>query len=182
MNIAALAIENRTFTYVATFFVVVGGIVAFLNLGRLEDPQFTIKRALVVTPYPGASAQAVEQEVSDPLEEAIQEMGTVKTIKSQSARGRSTIEVELKSTILGDDVTQAFDDLRDKVSDAQPRLPPGAGPAMVEDDFGDVYGIFMAITGEGYTKTELERHAERLKRELVQVEDVASVELFAERR
>jgi multidrug efflux pump subunit AcrB len=182
MNIAALAIENRTFTYVATFFVVVGGVIAFLNLGRLEDPQFTIKRALVVTPYPGASAQAVEQEVSDPLEEAIQEMGTVKTIKSQSARGRSTIEVELKSTILGDDVTQAFDDLRDKVSDAQPSLPPGAGPASVEDDFGDVYGIFMAITGEGYTKTELERHAELLKRELVQVEDVASVELFAERR
>jgi len=181
MSIAKLAIENRTVTYVTTFFLVIGGIIAFLNLGRLEDPQFTIKRALVVTAYPGASAQEVEDEVSDPIEAAVQEMGTVKTIKSESARGRSTQEVELKSTVLGDEVAQAFDELRDKVSDAQPQLPPGAGPSAVEDDFCDVFGIFMAITGEGYTKAELEDHAETLEQELVQVEDVASVEVFAER-
>src|SRR6056297_3537130 len=105
MDIAKVAIENRTLTYVTTFLVVVGGIISFLNLGRLEDPEFTIKRALVVTSYPGATAHEVEEEVSDPLEEAVQEMGKVKEIKSRSSRGRSTLEVEMKSTIIGDAVT-----------------------------------------------------------------------------
>ena len=181
MDIARIAIENRTLTYVTTFLVVVGGIIAFLNLGRLEDPEFTIKRALVVTQYSGATAHEVEEEVSDPIEEAVQEMGKVKEIKSRSSRGRSTLEVEMKSDIIGDAVTQAFDDLRDKVNDAQRRLPPGAGPSAVEDDFGDVYGIFMAITGEGYSKQELEHHAEDLKRALVQVDGVAKVRIFADR-
>ena len=124
MDIAKAAIENRTLTYVTTLLVVVGGVIAFLNLGRLEDPQFTIKRALVVTQYPGATAHEVEAEVSDPLEEAVQKMGKVKEIKSRSIRGRSTLEVEMKSDVIGDAVTQAFDDLRDKVNDAQRRLPP----------------------------------------------------------
>ncbi|WP_263784349.1 efflux RND transporter permease subunit [Salinibacter grassmerensis] len=182
MDIAKAAIENRTLTYVTTLLVVVGGVIAFLNLGRLEDPEFTIKRALVVTQYPGATAHEVEEEVSDPIEEAVQEMGKVKEIKSRSSRGRSTLEVEMKSDVIGDAVTQAFDDLRDKVNDAQGRLPPGAGPSAVEDDFGDVYGIFMAITGEGYSKEALKNHAEDLKRELVQVQDVAKVRLFADRQ
>ena len=181
MNIAKLAIENRTVTYVTTVFIIIGGILAFLNMGRLEDPRFTIKQALVVTPYPGASAAEVEQEVSDPIEEAIQELGELKTIESRSTQGRSTIQLELKSTTTGDEVGQAFDDLRDKVNDVQIRLPPGAGPSLVVDDFGDVYGIFMAISGEGYTQQELEEHAEMLKRELLLVEDVASIEIFGDR-
>jgi len=182
MNIAQLAIDNRTVTYVVTVFTMIGGVLAFQNMGRLEDPRFTIKQALVITQYPGADAAEVEQEVSDPIEEAVQELGTLKTIESRSARGRSTIKVEMKSTTTGSAIDQAFDDLRDKVNDVQPRLPPGSGPSQVVDDFGDVYGIFIAITGEGYSKTELERHAEMLKRELVLVDDVASVELFADRQ
>ncbi|MFB6286234.1 MAG: efflux RND transporter permease subunit [Candidatus Bipolaricaulia bacterium] len=181
MNVAKLAIENRTVTYTITAVIVIGGLLAFLNMDRLSMPAFTIKRALVATPYPGASAQEVEQEVSDPLEEAAQELGSIKTIQSRSTPGQSILEIELKSTTTGKQVDQAFDDLREKVRDAQLQLPPGAGPSFVQDDFGDVYGIFMAISGEGYTKSELETHAETLKREIEQVDDVASVKLFANR-
>lgn len=181
MNAATLAIKNDTLTYVATVFIIIGGVLAFLNMGRLEDPRFTIKQALVVTQYPGASAAEVEEEVSDRIEQAVQELGPIKTIESRSMQGRSTLQVELESTVTGDEVDQLFDDLRDKVNDAQVGLPPGAGPSVVVDDFGDVYGVFIAVHGEGYTQAELEAHAEALKKELLLVQDVASVELFADR-
>jgi len=181
MNAASFALKNDTLTYVATVFIIIGGVLAFLNMGRLEDPRFTIKQALVVTSYPGASAAEVEEEVSDQIEQAVQELGPVKTIESRSMQGRSTLQVELESTVTGDEVDQLFDDLRDKVNDAQVGLPPGAGPSVVVDDFGDVYGVFIAIHGDGYTQAELEEHAETLKRELLLVKDVASVDLFANR-
>mgnify|MGYP006423708255 CR=1 FL=1 len=181
MNAASLAIKNETVTYVATVFIIIGGVLAFLNMGRLEDPRFTIKKALVVTQYPGASAAEVEEEVSDQIEQAVQELGPIKTIESRSTQGRSMLQVEMESTVTADEIDQLFDDLRDKVNDAQVRLPPGAGPSVVVDDFGDVYGVFIAVHGDGYTQAELEDHAEAMKKQLLLVEGVASVELFADR-
>ncbi len=175
MNIGEYSIEKRVVTLVLTFVGAVGGVIAYDNLGRLEDPEFTIKRALVVTPYPGASAAEVDLEVTSLLDRAIQRMGQIKRLESRSYRGRSIIEVVIKDQYKKDQLPQVWDELRRKVKEAQGDLPPGAGPSSVDDDFGDVYGVYVALTGEGYTYPELKDYADLLRRELLLVQDVRRI-------
>ncbi len=182
MNLAAWALKYRVITIVLTLVAFGGGLVAYQNLSRLEDPEFTIKEAVVMTRYPGASPAEVEEEVTDRLETSIQQLGQLKRIKqSLSERGLSTIKVEIKDKYSKETLPQVWDELRRKVNDAQPHLPPGAGPSLVIDDFGDVYGVFMALNGDEYTYAELYDYAKFLRRELLLVEDVAKVELFGVR-
>jgi multidrug efflux pump subunit AcrB len=147
MNLARLAIRRKTTTLVLTLVLLAGGVQSFFNLGRLEDPEYTIKQAVVTTQYPGASASAVEEEVTETLEEALQQLAQMERVESMSMPGLSIITVHIKDHYLKKDLPQIWDELRRKVSGAQSSLPPGAGPSMVNDDFGDVYGIFFAVTG-----------------------------------
>lgn len=182
MNIAAIAINNRIVTLVITALMLLAGFSAYLDMSRLEDPEFTIKEALVITAYPGASAIEVEQEISDELEQAIQQLGQVERVKSKSERGLSTITVKVKDNYDKSTLPQVWDELRRKVSDAQSNLPPGAGQSYVLDDYGDVYSAFLVITGDGYSYAEVKRYVDLLKRELLLVDDVGKVTTFAERQ
>jgi multidrug efflux pump subunit AcrB len=177
MNPAKTALDRSIVTWVFIVLLLLGGIQAFSTMPRLEDPEFTIKDAVVVTPYPGASAEEVEQEVTDRVEKALQEMGQLKEIySSYSYRGLSVIQPRMHDKYDADALPQVWDELRRKISDVQGSLPPGAGPSMVNDDFGDVYGIFLAITGEGYSYAQLKDVGEYLRKELALVQDVARVD------
>jgi len=178
MNLAELSIRNKTTTWVLTVLTVVLGIVAYFDLPRLEDPEFTIKEALVITPYPGASAEEVEEEVSNVIELAVQQMGQLDRVVSRSERGRSIVSVVIKDQYHTTELPQVWDELRRKVGDARRRLPPGVGEPVVLDDFGDVYGIFYAITGPGYSDAQLHEVAKDLRNELMLVPDVMRIEFF----
>jgi multidrug efflux pump subunit AcrB len=178
MNLTGFALRNRTLIIVLTAVTVYAGMKSFNALPRLEDPEFTIKEALVITQYPGATAYEVEEEVSDELELAIQKLGKIKRIESRNLPGMSTITVEMRSTVPSEALPQVWDELRRKVGDAQSQLPPGAGPSLVNDDYSDVYGVFLALQGDEYSYRELYDFAKLLRRELVLVKGVAKVELF----
>lgn len=180
-GIAAFCIQNRVITLTLTAVMLFGGGLAYQGMPRLEDPEFTIKDALVVTPYPGASAPEVEEEVTDQLELAIQQLSQLDEIESKSDRDGSNMTVSIKNTYDSSSLPQVWDELRRKVSDAQGKLPPGAGPSVVVDDYGDVFGVFFVIYGEEYSYAEIKNYVDLLRRELVLVPDVARVETFGER-
>ncbi len=181
MKITEFCLENRTTTLVLTVVMIVAGLASYESMGRLEDPEFTIKDALVITQYPGASAEEVEEEVTDEIEIAIQQMGQLDEISSVSYRGLSIVTASMKEHFDKTTLPQVWDELRRKVGDAQVRLPPGAGPSIVNDDFGDVYGIFFALHGDEYSYNELWEVAKLLRRELLLVKDVAKVDIFGDR-
>ena len=180
MKITEFCLENRTTTLVLTVVMIVAGLASYESMGRLEDPEFTIKDALVITPYPGASAEEVEEEVTDEIETAIQQMGQLDEISSVSYRGLSIVTASMKEHFDKTSLPQVWDELRRKVGDAQVRLPPGAGPSIVNDDFGDVYGIFFAIYGDEYSYNELWDVAKLLRRELLLVKDVAKIDIIGD--
>lgn len=175
MNPAAFALKKRTVMVVMTILLIGAGLVSYQKLGRLENPNFTFKTALVVTPYPGASPTEVEGEVTDPIEEAIQSMGQLEEVYSTSQDGLSIVYVDIQDTYNTSELPQIWDELRRKVGDVQNQLPPGAGPSIVNDDFGDVYGVFFALNGDGYSYAELKTYAEELKTELLFCDDVAKI-------
>lgn len=179
MNIAEWSIKKSVITWVMTILMALMGVYSFTNLSRLEDPEFTIKEALIYTPYPGASAAEVEEEVTNVIEQALQELGPLDYVESRSARGLSIVKAFIKKNYDKNALPQVWDELRRKVNDRQAQLPPGAGPSIVNDDFGDVFGIYVAITNEGYTKREVYEFAKFLQRELLQVEDVKRISIFA---
>jgi multidrug efflux pump subunit AcrB len=178
MNIAELAIQKKTISFVMTVLILFGGVIAYQKMGRLEDPEFTIKAATVITYYPGATALEVAEEVTDEIETAIQKMGQVDYVKSLSMPGFSYIHIELKKATPKDSIPQVWDELRQKVNDVQSKLPPGTTTSVVNNDYGDVYGVFYAVYGDGYSYAELKKYADMLRRELLLVQDVADVALF----
>lgn len=175
MDFAGYFIKNRTSSWLFAAILLLGGIIAYSGLGRLEDPQFTLKQAMIITQYPGASPQQVEEEVSYPLENAIQQLPYVYHVTSVSTAGQSQIMVEMKDTYRARELKQIWDELRHKVTDLQGQLPPGVGTPAVRDDFGDVYGILYAITGDGFSDDELRDYVDFLRRELVILPAVGKV-------
>jgi len=178
MNPAEWSIRNSTITWVVTFILAAVGMVAFDNLSRLEDPEFTIKDAVIATPYPGASAEEVEREVSDLIERASQELGQLFYVESHSYRDMSIVKVKIKDEYNKAKLPQVWDELRRKIGDAQRNLPPGAGPSIVNDDFGDVFGVYIALSGDGYSLKELYETAKFLRRELLTVNDVKKIAFY----
>ncbi|MEO3866844.1 efflux RND transporter permease subunit [Rheinheimera fenheensis] len=175
MDIARYFIKYRTSSWLFAAILLCGGIVSYMGLGRLEDPQFTLKQALIITQYPGASPTQVEEEVTYPLENAIQQLPYVNHVTSVSTAGLSQLMVEMKDTYRAKELKQIWDELRHKVNDLQPQLPPGVQVPQVKDDFGDVYGILYAVTGDGYSDDELRDYVDFLRRELVLVPSVGKV-------
>ena len=173
-------LRHRAASYLMTVVLLAGGALSFLGMGQLEFPEFTIRNALITTQYPGATPEEVEQEVTSTLEESIQAMSSIKRVSSVSSDGLSQITVELESTVQNEELEQLWDSLRRKVQDAQTALPPGASQSRVNDDFGDVFGFMVNLTGDGYSMPDLADHADFLKRELALVKGVAKVSLSGE--
>ncbi|MFC1764432.1 efflux RND transporter permease subunit [Planctomycetota bacterium] len=178
MSLAEASVKKSTFTWFTTAILLIMGIASFFQLGQLEDPAFTVKTAVVVTTYPGASAEEVELEVTDRIEMALQEMPQLKQVYSSSRAGKSLIKVDIIAEYSADELGQIWDELRKKVRDIRPQLPPGAGKPNISDDFGDVYGFFMAVVGDGFSYGELERYVDHIKKELSLVKGVGRVELW----
>ncbi len=176
-GVAGYFIQNKVISWMIALIFLIGGTLAFLGLGRLEDPAFTIKDAMIVTSYPGATPQQVEEEVTYPLEKAVQQLTYVDEVRSISSRGLSQITVKMKPKYRSDDLPQIWDELRRKVHDVRGELPPGVNPPLVKDDFGDVFGILLAVTGDGYSYSELKDYVDFLRRELELVDGVGKVQV-----
>lgn len=181
MNIASIAIEKRVVTLVLTVVMLITGLMVFKDMSRLEDPEFTIKEALIVTPYKGATALEVEQEVTELLEKSVQQLGELDKVTSKSEPGLSTITVSIKDKYNKETLPQVWNKLRQKVGDVQQYLPPGSGPSLVIDDFGDVYSIFMVITSDGYSYGELKKYVDDLQQQLLLVDGVGKINTYGER-
>jgi multidrug efflux pump subunit AcrB len=179
MNLGIFAMKNRLITMIVILASLVGGWNAYKNMSRFEDPEFTIRTAVIITQYPGATPTEVANEITEPLESAIQQMQEVESLKSTSSAGLSRINVEIKYEFSPSKAAlQAiWSKLRNKVNDAQSSLPPGAIASIVNDDFGDVYGVYFLLTGDGYTYKELEDYAKKLRTDVLSVEGVAKVSL-----
>lgn len=181
MNIPKYSLENQKIIYFFLAVLLIGGIYSFFKLPKKEDSPFVIKTAVLVTQYPGATPQEVEKLVTEPIEREIQAMSDVFQIKSESYFGMSKITIELQPTLSPDYMPVKWDELRRKVANIQPRLPSGASSISVNDDFGDVFGIYYALTAdEGYTYDELRDWAQKIKTELSPVPGVQKVYLFGE--
>ena len=174
MNLTQFALDKQALTKFVIFLVVAGGLFSYATLGRLEDPDYTVKTAIIATAYPGASPLEVELEVTDLLELAIQEMPQLDTMYSQSRAGLSIIRVDMKEQYWSDSLPQVWDELRRKVNDASPRLPPGALKPDIGDDFSFVFGFVLSISGDDYSYTELEDYAKLIRKELGLVEGVGT--------
>lgn len=177
-RIAVYFLENRTLSWFLLVLILAGGIYSYVNMGKLEDAPFTIKQAVVTTSYPGASPIEVQQQVTEVLEEAIQSLGELYYLKTDNRQGLSKITVYVKKEIRADEMQQLWDKLRRKVLDARSKLPAGAADPVVNDDFGDVLGVFYSLQGDGYSYREMEDWAQLLKKEMLKLKDVAKVELF----
>ena len=182
MSVAEWSMDKKVISWMMALILLVGGSISYLNLGQLEDPEFTIKQAMVITSYPGASPEQVEEEVTFPIENAIQSLPYVDFVQSISSNGLSQIIVEMKSTYRKQELRQIWDELRRKVNDQSRQLPSGVGQPLVYDDFGDVFGVLYAITGEGYNFEELNDYVDYLKRELVLVPGVGKVTVAGNRQ
>lgn len=180
MTIVEYCIQKRTISYLLAILVLLGGLVVYPRLGRFEDPAVAIKICPVITSYPGASPREVENEVTEVIESALQSMWQVKQVTSVSQAGLSIVKAEFFETFRKPDLPQIYDEVRRKVSDAQKNLPPGAQPSIVNDDFGDEYGILFGLTGDGYSLKEIEEFADFLRTELLQVPGVARIVLWGE--
>lgn len=175
MKIVDYALNHKSFTWMLMLATLIGGIYAYFTLGRLEYPTFKIKKATVATSYPGATAKEVETEITDKIEEELQKMASIDNITSISKSGLSIIFVEIKPEIKTSEIQQIWDELRRKVNDIKPYLPSGVSGTKIGDDFGDIYGIFLTLTGDGYTIDELKDYADILKKELLRIKDVAKI-------
>jgi multidrug efflux pump subunit AcrB len=175
MNITKAAIEKNRITGALLFVVLVGGITSYLRMPRAEDPGFTIRTAVVTTYFPGASPERVELLVTDKLEKTIRELPELDFVTSQSVTGVSLVFAEIQERY--DDMRPIWDKLRRKVEKATPDLPEGVIGPIVNDEFGDVFGTIIAITGEGYSYAELKIVADEVRDELLRIDEVAKVDI-----
>ncbi|MDK9738011.1 efflux RND transporter permease subunit [Vibrio sp. D404a] len=182
MNIAEYSIKNKVISWLFLVILAVGGISSFGNLSRLEDPAFTIKDAMIISTYPGASSMEVEEELTYPLEKEIRQLPYIDKITSTSSDGMSQIMVSMKMDYGPDELPQIWDEMRRKINDLQPALPTGVQSVQIIDDFGDVFGVMLMLTGDGYDYVELKQYADYLTRELELVDGVGKVSIAGDQQ
>ncbi len=184
MNIAEFSIKNKVLSVIVILLCLIGGWDAYQNMARFEDPEFTIRNALIFTTYPGASPEEVAREVTEPLETVLQQLQEVKKINSTSTAGVSKISVEIKYQFSKNKAAlqTVWAKMRNKIDDAQSSLPQAAGEPLVNDDFGDLFGLYYFITGNDYSPAELRRYAKSLQKEILQVPGVGKIQLSGEQK
>ncbi|MFG6588886.1 MULTISPECIES: efflux RND transporter permease subunit [unclassified Sulfitobacter] len=177
MSISRASIRRPVAVWLAIIFCLLGGLWGLNTVGRLEDPSFTLKTALVFVPYPGATAMEVEEEVTDVVESALQQMKQLDRVESKSMPGMAQITVEIEMTYGPDEIPQVWDEMRRRIRDIEGELPSGAQSPIINDDFGDVYGMFYAVRADGLSASEQRDLATKLRRDLVTVDGVAKIEV-----
>jgi multidrug efflux pump subunit AcrB len=183
MNIGEYSVNTKVVSWLLIIIMVGGGLLAFESMGKLEDPAFTIKSAKILTRYPGATALEVKNELTYHIEDALQRMEQVKWIKMSVSRpGLSDILIDFKDQYKAKDLPNIFDELRRKMADVAPNLPPGALEPMVLDDFGDVYGVYLVLTGKDYSWRDLYDTADTIKKQLILVPGVRKVAIDGEQK
>ena len=182
MNISKWALNRGVLINAFVAVLIIGGLWAFTQMPKLEDPAVRVKQALVVVTYPGASAHQVELELTDPIEKSIRQMPGIDHIESSSYADMTIITVELHPTVKDDELEQQWDLLRRKVENIKPSLPKGSQVMTVADDFGDVYGMFYALTGDGLSDRQLSDYAELIKREVLAIDGVTRVDIYGKRQ
>ncbi|MDK9760852.1 efflux RND transporter permease subunit [Vibrio sp. D420a] len=182
MNIAEYSIKNKVISWLFLVILAIGGVSSFSNLSRLEDPAFTIKDAMIISTYPGASSMEVEEELTYPLEKEIRQLPYIDKITSTSSDGMSQIMVSMKMDYGPDELPQIWDEMRRKINDLQPTLPSGVQSVQIIDDFGDVFGVMLMLTGDGYDYVELKQYADYLTRELELVDGVGKVSIAGDQQ
>ncbi|MGL4253458.1 MAG: efflux RND transporter permease subunit [Fusobacteriaceae bacterium] len=171
-------IKNKTVIRYLTLLIAIAGLFSYGKLGKLEDPEFKIKEALVITLYPGATPHEVELQVTEKIERALKSIPHVEKYESVSKAGYSEVKVTLSEKLHSREIEQYWDNLRRKVNDAQKNLPLGVLPSIVMDDYGDVYGMFFALTNEGYSTEEFNRYLEYVRREFQNLPGVGRISVY----
>ncbi|MDN3679118.1 efflux RND transporter permease subunit [Vibrio tapetis subsp. quintayensis] len=182
MNIAQYSMKNKVISWLFIVILAIGGVSAFNDLGRLEDPAFTIKDAMIISTYPGATSTEVEEELTYPLEKEIRKLPYIKQITSTSSAGMSQIMVSMEMDYGPDELPQIWDEMRRKINDLRPSLPQEVNSLQIIDDFGDVYGVMLMLTGDGYDYVELKRYADYLSREIELVDGVGKVAISGDQQ
>jgi len=182
MYLTEVTFRKKAVIWFVLFSMVAGGILAFRSISKLEDPELVVMMSQIVTVYPGANAHEVEMQISNIIEEELSSLGDVETIRSKSMPNLSIVTVMLELTVPQKEIEQRWDYLRRRMNEVIPKLPEGAQPPIVFDNFGDVYGMFYAMTGDGYSYKEMSTMAQFIKREMLAIEGVARVEIFGEQQ
>jgi multidrug efflux pump subunit AcrB len=180
MNLTLAAIEKNRITVVVLAVILLSGALSFFDMERAEDPGFVIRVAAVVTYFPGASPRRVEQLVTDKIEKAIQQMPELKFVSSESKNGISIVYVNIRGEYR--EMRPIWDSLRRKVTDVSPQLPDGVIGPFVNDEFGDVFGTVIGITGDGFDYAELKEVADEVRDELLLISDVAKVDVYGDQQ
>ena len=176
MTLTRLAVENNRVTWVVLAVIILAGLQAFMNMPRAYDPGFIIRTAQVVTYFPGAAAERVEALVSSPIEEVVKELPELDFVQSESRSGVSIVSVNIRESYSA--MRPIWDNLRRKIDSVADELPAGVSTPQVNDDFGDVYGIVVGLTGEGFTFSELDTISDEAKAVFLQLRDTAKVEIL----
>lgn len=178
LNLAEWAIRHKQIVYFFIIAIITGGLWSYFHLGRSEDPDFTIRQAVVTAAWPGASAQQITQQVTDPLEKKLQDTKGLDYIKSFTHDGKTVIYVNLKDSVPKEEIQTRWHEIRNLVNDEWGSLPSGVMWPYINDRFDDVYGSIYAVTGDGFSYEEKRKYAENIRRRLTGVEDVQKVELL----
>lgn len=178
LNLAEWAIRHKQIVYFFIIAIITGGLWSYFHLGRSEDPDFTIRQAVVTAAWPGASAQQITQQVTDPLEKKLQDTKGLDYIKSFTHDGKTVIYVNLKDSVPKEEMQTRWHEIRNLVNDEWGSLPSGVMGPYINDRFDDVYGSIYAVTGDGFSYEEKRKYAENIRRRLTEVEDVQKVELL----
>lgn len=178
LNLAEWAIRHKQIVYFFVIAIITGGLWSYFHLGRSEDPDFTIRQAVVTAAWPGASAQQITQQVTDPLEKKLQDTKGLDYIKSFTHDGKTVIYVNLKDSVPKEEMQTRWHEIRNLVNDEWGSLPLGVMGPYINDRFDDVYGSIYAVTGDGFSYEEKRKYAENIRRRLTGVEDVQKVELL----
>lgn len=181
-NLTEVSLKNRTLVWYFIIITAIGGIISYFQLGRMEDPQFTIRQMVITAAWPGATAEEMQEQVTDKLEKRLQDTPHLKAIKSENRPGQVVIYVELDDEIAKADIRPAWRDVRNFCEDIKRNLPDGVYGPYYNDRFDDVYGTIYAVTGDGYNYEELRQYAEKTRRLLLNVPSVQKVELIGEQQ
>jgi multidrug efflux pump subunit AcrB len=179
-NLSEIALRNKYLVWYFIIVVAIAGIFSYMKLGRMEDPAYTVRQMVVTVAWPGATAQQMQDQVTDKIEKKLQDTKHLDYIKSYSRPGQSVIYVTLDDEIPTDQIRSTWTEVRNLTEDMKKDLPDGVYGPYFNDRFDDVYGSVYAVTGDGYTYEDLRKNAEKIRRMMLTVDDVSKVELLGE--